>query len=101
MPASAAQAVALCGNLNFMETHGIHPEAGRKEISCSDCGHVYLIAQGQRSGTCRNCGNVEFFSEAGPASRELTALSEEIAARRVLPRLEERVAVDPLAAFRI
>ena len=77
--------MALCGNLGFMETHGIHPGAGRKEITCSDCGHVYLIGQGQSSGTCGACGNVAYLGDSG--SRELTALSEEIVARRILPRL--------------
>jgi hypothetical protein len=47
-----------------MEPHGIHPVDGRKEINCSDCGHPYVIAQGQQSSRCLICGNIEFF--AGP-----------------------------------
>jgi len=45
-----------------MEVHGIHPAVGRKEITCSDCGHLYVIAQGQHSGRCQLCGNIEFLS---------------------------------------
>lgn len=88
-----------------MEPHGTQPGAQRKaesisqrkEITCADCGHVYLIDSGQRSGTCQACGNVAF---VGDNRRELTALSEEIVARRILPRLRDNP-VDPLAAFRV
>ncbi|MGZ3655682.1 MAG: hypothetical protein ACXVB9_19945 [Bdellovibrionota bacterium] len=78
-----------------METHGIHTGAPRKEITCSDCGHVYLIAQGQRSGACRQCGNVAFVGE------NIEALSVEIVAKRILPRLPVRTPPpSPLDAFR-
>jgi len=78
-----------------METHGIHTSAPRKEITCSDCGHVYLIAQGQRSGACRKCGNVAFIGE------NIEALSGEIVAKRILPRLPVRAPPpNPLDAFR-
>src|ERR1035437_6944866 len=95
MPARIAHAVALCGNLGFMEAHGIHPRDGRKEITCSDCGHRYVIAEGQRSGNCQICGNIEFLGD------NVAALSQEIVTKMVLPRLQEdHVAVDSLAPFR-
>lgn len=101
MPARIAQAAALCGNLSFMETHGIHTEAGRKEITCADCGHVYLIASGQSSGVCSVCGNVALLGSAAQPTRGIGALSEEIVAKRVLPRLRApEPAPDPLDAFR-
>jgi hypothetical protein len=101
MPARIVQAVALCGNLNFMETHGIHTEAGRKEITCSDCGHAYLIGRDQHSGVCSACGNVALVANPALAARGRGALSEEIVAKRVLPRLRgPEIAPDPLEVFR-
>ncbi len=78
-----------------MEFHGIHTRDGLKEIKCPDCGHSFLIAQGQSGGTCTACGNILFQSrDAANASSGVGALSREIVEKRVLPRL------DPLAAFR-
>ncbi|HEY8278307.1 MAG TPA: hypothetical protein VIH99_01705 [Bdellovibrionota bacterium] len=79
-----------------MEPHGIQPTDGRKEITCADCGHRYLIAQGQRSGACQVCGNVAFLTDS-----QLSQLSQEIVAKRVLPRLVEvEKSQDPLTPFR-
>jgi hypothetical protein len=100
-----------------MENHGIHTGDGRKEGSrkqlvCSDCGHVYLIAADQGSGTCRVCGNIEFLAtspaaDAPAPSQELRTFSQGLIARRVLPRLRgNSISVkaeprpDPLQTFR-
>jgi hypothetical protein len=88
-----------------MELQGTKPGVPSKEnlfqeIHCSDCGHAYLVEKGQHSGTCSRCGNVEYFSGEG---RPLSALAEEITARRILPRLrdpEPTAKPDPLAPFR-
>ena len=90
-----------------MEIHGTGPRDGteaegapRREITCSDCGHIYIIAQGQQSAHCRACGNIEFLPlSRGPGSAGLGALTQEILSRRVLPRIEEKKA-DPLESFR-
>ena len=85
-----------------MELHGTGPTEGteaRREITCSDCGHVYVISLGQQSAHCRECGNIEFIPAARSASAGLGTLSQEILSRRVMPRLEESKP-DPLAAFR-
>jgi hypothetical protein len=84
-----------------METHGIHTEAGRKEITCSDCGHSYLIGRDQSSGVCSACGNVALLVNPSIAAHGLGALSEEIVAKRILPRLRgPETAPDPLEVFR-
>ncbi|MGE3262825.1 MAG: hypothetical protein AB7K68_13675 [Bacteriovoracia bacterium] len=41
-----------------MELHGSRLEGRRQEIRCSDCGHTYLIAEGQLSSRCTHCGNI-------------------------------------------
>jgi hypothetical protein len=82
-----------------MDVYGSGTPSVRKEITCGDCGHVYLIAQGQPSARCLNCGNIEFFPQT--EGKKLGALSKEIVAKRVIPRLEEKAAPeDPLVVFR-
>lgn len=78
-----------------MELHGNQPIEGRKEITCSDCGHLYVVAQGQTSACCQVCGNIEFFG----TPNSLDSLSQSIVAKRILPRLERTSFADPLAAF--
>lgn len=83
-----------------MEVHGSGTTSVRKEITCGDCGHVYLIAQGQPSARCVSCGNIEFLPSVDADPKKLNGLSQAIASR-VLPRLQEKaVAPDPLAPFR-
>ncbi len=78
-----------------MEVHGSGPESLRKEITCRDCGHLYVIAQGQPSARCTSCGNIEYF-----AATQLSSFSQAIA-KRVLPRLPEKAPpADPLLPFR-
>lgn len=74
----------------------------RKEITCGDCGHVYLVAQGQPSGRCQSCGNIEFLPETPADPEKLKALSHDIVARKVLPRLDPGISkeVDFLTPFR-
>lgn len=89
-----------------MELHGTGPTEGtearpddeRRQIACSDCGHVYLISLGQQSAHCRKCGNIEFIPAAGKATGGLGTLTQELLNRRILPRLEESKP-DPVAAF--
>lgn len=66
-----------------MEVHGIRTEARRQEIRCRDCGHTYLIAEGQRGSHCTRCGNI-----AAHGAEEVTTI------------VVSAPAVDTLAAFR-
>lgn len=98
MPARIAQPVALCGNLSFMEIDVSGSSSVRKEITCTDCGHIYLVAQGQQSSRCQNCGNIEFLPGEKAAPEKLKSLSHQIVAKRVLPRLDK--GTDFLLPFR-
>ena len=90
-----------------MEVYGSGTTSVRKEITCVDCGHVYLIAQGQPSARCQSCGNIEFFASgevefprtADAYPKKLSAFSQAIASR-VLPRLSSSAPADPLLPFR-
>ncbi|MGZ6289358.1 MAG: hypothetical protein ACXWQO_14315 [Bdellovibrionota bacterium] len=64
MPASTAHIVERCGTLIFTETHGSRLEGRRQEIRCSDCGHTYIIAEGQLSSRCTYCGNISTLVQA-------------------------------------
>lgn len=91
MPARIVQRVALCGNfilMRDMQEHGIRTEGVRKEIRCSDCGHLYLIAEGQQSSRCLVCGNIEFFAANVEPMRDLGFLSKSVLEKRVLPRIQ-------------
>lgn len=83
-----------------MEVHGSSTETGRKEIRCVDCGHRYVIAEGQYSSICSRCANVAY--HRGTGSGLLNQKSPPPAAP-VLPLSRERVkapGIDHLAAFR-
>jgi hypothetical protein len=46
-----------------MDVHGTPRPAARKEIRCSDCGHVYWVADSNRSARCSACGNIQASGE--------------------------------------
>jgi phage FluMu protein Com len=83
-----------------MDHHPNQQLGPRKAIRCSDCGHLYLIAQGQRSSRCQVCGNIEFLTDQNPGAvaqqpsskvdkrAGLAAFSQELLERKVLPRLK-------------
>lgn len=61
-----------------MELHGSRPEVRRQEIRCTDCGHTYLIAEGQLSSRCTKCGNISTHAlEPRPAPRASAPVQQE------------------------
>jgi hypothetical protein len=93
----------IIGAGHSVASFGYKRSEDRREITCSDCGHVYAIALGQQSGHCKKCGNIEFLPLIAKPRPGLGSLTQEILSRRVLPRLESQiddVRTDPLASFR-
>lgn len=83
------------------------PPDARKEISCQDCGHVYVVSLQQQSSRCGACGNIAFHAEErNPQPKAAThfALPEgwrvsSTAARRKTPAKAPPKTVDDSAAI--
>lgn len=85
-----------------METNPNRSGPNRKEIRCRDCGHIYLIAWGQKSSRCQDCGNIEFHADDAQPLLDL-ASPISLLKNRVLEKAQKiRVpepTLDPLLEF--